>query len=62
MRHQIIKKMHYAFKLHSEPYKNKTVYLCNWAINPTEKRLASNINEVTCSNCLRIIKNWKFKK
>lgn len=49
-------KIHFKFITQNKD----TVYLCNWATsNPS--RFAKNDKEVTCKNCLRIMKNYMIK-
>lgn len=52
--------IHFYFEEHR--YKNKKpVYLCNWAVTPKPEKLAKRKGDVTCKNCLRILKNFPMK-
>jgi hypothetical protein len=55
-------KIHFRFNEHIGEKKRRFVYLCNWAVKPSKERFAKNDNEVTCNNCLRIMKNFRIKR
>lgn len=50
---------HYAFKRTIAPDVQQIVYTCNWDCKVTENKITTKKSEVTCKNCLRIIKNWE---
>jgi hypothetical protein len=53
--------IHYAFKRTIAPDVQQIVYTCNWAVRISQDKITSKKNKVTCKNCLRIIRNWKFQ-
>jgi hypothetical protein len=53
--------IHYAFKRTITPDVQQIVYTCNWAVRISEDKITTKKDKVTCKNCLRIIKNCRFK-
>ena len=53
--------IHYAFKRTIAPDVERIVYTCNWACGVSLDKITSQKKKVTCKNCLRIIKNWRFQ-